>query len=87
MTKIYIYCLFDINNSLLGVYSSIKAIHRDAVHHTNRGHGAVYMVVNQKATPASLTDLRNTLKGKHDLSVNYRTHTTFARIYKTKLKE
>lgn len=87
MTKIYIYCLFDINNSLLGVYSSIKAVHRDAVRHTNRGSGPVYMVTNQKVSPASLTDLRNILKGKHDVSINYRTGTTFARIFKTKLKE
>jgi len=87
MTKIYIYCLFDIDDSLLGVYSSIKAVHRDAVRHTNRGTGSVYMVTAQKATPASLTGLRNIFKGQHDISINYRTASTFARIYKTKLKE
>ena len=87
MTKIYIYCLFDVNDVLLGVYSSIQAVHRDALRHTNRSVGQVYMVAGPTAAPASLTSLRNILKGKYDVSINYRTATTFARIYKTKLKE
>jgi hypothetical protein len=87
MTKIYIYCLFDFSDRLLGVYSSIQAVHRDAVRYTNRGRGQVYMVTETEASPASLTGLRNMFKGKYDVSISYRTSSTFARIYKTKLKE
>ena len=87
MTKIYIYCLFDISDQLLGVYSSIKAVHRDALRHTNRGHGSVHIVTENNAQVATLTGLRNIFKGKCDCDVKYRTQNTLVRIYKTKLKE
>tara|TARA_R100000315_G_C5123076_1_gene70291 strand:+ start:249 stop:509 length:261 start_codon:yes stop_codon:yes gene_type:complete len=86
MTKIYIYCLFDLN-SFIGVYSSLKAVHRDALKLSNRGSSSVFMLSEGQMTKPSLTSLRNTLKGKCDVEVKYRTDTTSITIYKTKLKE
>ena len=37
MTKIYIYCLFDTFDNFIGVYSSLKAVHRDAIRLANHG--------------------------------------------------
>ncbi len=86
MTKIYIYCLFDLNN-FIGVYSSLKAVHRDALKLSNRGSSNVFMISDGQASKPSLTSLRNTFKGKCDVEVKYRTDTTSITIYKTKLKE
>ena len=55
MTKIYIYCLFDGFDRFLGVYSSLKAVHRDALKYCNRGNTKVYMIHNSRG--------RNTLIG------------------------
>ena len=87
MTKIYIYCLFDIGDEFLGVYSSLKSVHRDALRLSNRGYSNVYMVADGKAIKPSLTQLRNYFKGKCDTDVKYRTDNTMIRIYKTKLRE
>ena len=87
MTNIYIYCLFDVAG-FLGVYSSLKAVHRDALKYANRGYSNVYMVYNnQVVSKPSLTRLRNTFKGKCDIEVKYQTDNTLITIYKTKLKE
>jgi hypothetical protein len=86
MTKIYIYCLFDMD-SFVGVYSSLKAIHRDALKLSNRGHSSVYMVYENDITKPSLSALRNLFKGKCDMNVKYRTNNTSIRILKTKLRE
>ena len=86
MTKIYIYCLFDMDN-FIGVYSSLKAVHRDALKLSNRGYSSVYMVYQGSAMKPSLTSLRNIFKGKCDIDVGYRTDSTLIKIYKTKLKE
>ena len=43
MTKIYIYCLFDTMDSFIGVYSSLKTVHRDALKLSNRGSTGVYL--------------------------------------------
>ena len=86
MTKIYIYCLFDLN-SFIGVYSSLKAVHRDALKLSNRGSSNVFMISDGQTTRPSLTSLRNTFKGKCDVEVKYRTDNTSITIYKTKLKE
>lgn len=43
MTKIYIYCLFDEKDVFWGVYSSLKAVHRDALKIANQGKFAVFM--------------------------------------------
>jgi hypothetical protein len=87
MTKIYIYCLFDTVDSFIGVYSSLKAAHRDALRLSNRGTSNVYMVADEAITKPSLTGLRNFFKGKCDTAVRYRTTSTSIRIFKTKLKE
>ena len=87
MTKIYIYCLFDTMDTFIGVYSSIRAVHRDALKLSNRGHSSVYMVYEDSVGAPSLTSLRNVFKGKCDIDVRYRTNSTSIRIYKTKLKE
>ena len=86
MTKIYIYCLFDMDN-LIGVYSSLKAIHRDALRLANRSSSRVRMYIDGVPSEPSLTVLRNTFKGKCEIEVKYRTNNSLIRIYKTKLKE
>ena len=86
MTKIYIYCLFD-TNKFVGVYSSLKAIHRDALRLANRGSSDVYMVHGNTTYRPSLTLLRNFFKGKCEVEVRYRTNTSSIIIHKTKLKE
>ena len=86
MTKIYIYCLFDMD-SFMGVYSSLKSVHRDALRLANRGRLPVYMWGNDGRLPPSLTGLRNFFKGKCDIEIKYRSDTTAISIYKTKLKE
>ena len=87
MTKIYIYCLFDTFDKFLGVYSSLKAVHRDALKYCNRGITPVYMVYDNVATSPSLVKLRNTFKGACDVEVQYRTDRGSIRIFKTRLKE
>jgi len=86
MTKIYIYCLFDMNR-FIGVYSSLKAVHRDALQIANRGNSDVYMVYDNAVLRPSLTLLRNTFKGKCDVEVKYRTDNSSVMIYKTRIKE
>jgi hypothetical protein len=71
----------------MGVYSSLKAVHRDAIKLANRGYSNVYMVYNTEVSKPSLTRLRNTFKGLCEVEVKYRTDNTYVRIFKTKLKE
>ena len=87
MTKIYIYCLFDRMDNFLGVYSSLKAVHRDALRVCNQGSSSVYMKVDKQTKPASLVELRNTFKGLCDVEVRYFSDAQFVKIFKTKLKE
>ena len=87
MTKIYIYCLFDTLDNFLGVYSSLKAIHRDAIKMCNRGSTSVMMLDAGAYFTPSLTRLRNTFKGKCDYGIRYMSDGGTAQIYKTKLKE
>jgi len=86
MTKIYIYCLFNMDD-FVGVYSSIKAVHRDALKLSNRGYSNVYMSHENKIIKPSLTALRNIFKGKCDIEVKYKSDSAIIRVYKTKLKE
>ena len=74
-------------NNFVGVYSSLKAVHRDALKLANKGSSAVYMIYDDSAIKPSLTSLRNIFKGKCDIDVKYRTDKTSVMIYKTKLKE
>ena len=87
MTKIYIYCLFDEDDTFHGVYSSLKAVHRDALKITNSSASPVYMEAPQGMLQPSLTTLRNTLKGMCDVIVKYRSGRRVAKILKTKIKE
>tara|TARA_A100001037_G_C14840581_1_gene496332 strand:- start:185 stop:448 length:264 start_codon:yes stop_codon:yes gene_type:complete len=87
MTKIYIYCLFDERDTFWGVYSSIKAVHRDAMKIANKGDFPVVVEVGDAHSAPSLTALRNIFKGQHDIWVRYRSGRHYAKILKTKLKE
>ena len=89
MTKIYIYCLFDTtkNKAFRGVYSSIQAVHRDALKLANRGDSRVHMFCESKEIEPSLSSLRNTFKGRHDVAVTYRTNRSMVTVLKTKIKE
>ena len=73
--------------NFVGVYSSLKAIHRDALRLANRGHSNVHMVYDDSVAKPSLTSLRNIFKGKCDIEVKYRTANTSIMIYKTKIRE
>lgn len=87
MTKIYIYCLFDRLDTFLGVYSSLQAVHRDALRYCNKGTQPVYMQTPNGYEAPSLKLLRNTFKGQCDCEVQYRSDRQMIKIYKTKLKE
>ncbi len=87
MTKIYTYCLFDRQGTFYGVYSSLKAIHRDALKLCNKGHSEVLMSYQGTSQGATLVNLRNTLKGQCDVQVVYYAGQHRARILKSKLKE
>jgi hypothetical protein len=87
MTKIYIYCLFDEEDTFHGVYSSLKAVHRDALKIANSSNAGVYLETPQGMMQPSLTTLRNTFKGVCDLVVKYRSGRRVAKILKTRIKE
>lgn len=87
MTKIYIYCLFDKDDSFCGVYSSLQAAHRDALKICNKGTSSVYVQIGGKPEIPSLKLLRNTFKGATDIKVEYFSNSASAKIIKTKLKE
>lgn len=88
MTKIYCYCLFDGQGRFHGVYSSVNAVHRDALKLCNKGNGNVLMESTSAAIPPSVTILRNAFKGAFDVQVVYSGGLTHkAKIIKTKLKE
>jgi hypothetical protein len=89
MTKIYIYCLFDRQDTFHGAYSSLKAVHRDALKIANKGHSEVFLDASfaNKTDKASLVNLRNIFKGVCGVQVRYRCGTHMAKILKMKLKE
>jgi len=87
MTKIYIYCLFDKFDNFLGVYSSLKAVHRDAVKICNQGSSNIYMRADKTTAPADLVTLRNKFKGACDVEIKYFSDAQLVKIFKTKLKE
>ena len=88
MTKIYIYCLFGGDGVFHGVYSSVNAVHRDAIKLCNKGGANVLMEIGGQLESPSTTKLRNMLKGAFDVQVRYfGQHRPLARIIKTKLKE
>jgi tryptophan synthase alpha subunit len=81
--------LFDGSGNFHGVYSSVTAVHRDALKICNQGNGHVMMEgATGSRIPSSVTALRNTLKGAFDVQVVYSDGISRrARIIKTKLKE
>lgn len=87
MTKIYTYCLFDQDGAFHGVYSSLKAVHRDALKICNRGPASVIMEYNHQKSAPTLTALRNAFKGEIDVQIQYKSGRRAAKIIKTKLKE
>tara|TARA_R100000008_G_scaffold68693_1_gene45937 strand:+ start:1836 stop:2099 length:264 start_codon:yes stop_codon:yes gene_type:complete len=87
VTKIYTYCLFNEEDVFYGVYSSLKAIHRDALKLCNKGTSSVVMESAEGFEAPSLTKLRNMLKGQCDVVVRYKSSVSSAKILKTKLKE
>jgi len=87
MTNIYTYCLFDHEDNFEGVYSSLKAVYRDALKLANEGYREVLMLTSDGWRPPSLKDLRNTLKGNVDVVVLFRSDQAGAKILKTKLRE
>ena len=87
MTKINIYCLFDSNNELHGVYSSIQAVHGDALKLANRGVSGVYIRQPDGPTKPTIRLLRNIFKGQKDVKVNYYSDGGTVTILKTGLKE
>lgn len=87
MTKINIYCLFDTHGSLHGVYSSIKAVHRDALSLCNKGHSSVYIHHPSGDRIPNVTLLRNLFKGEMDVKIRYFSDKARATILKTGLRE
>ena len=87
MTNIYIYCVFEQNENLFGVYSSIKSAHKDAMRICNKDGSGVYVAHDKKSMQPNLTFIRNIFKGKIDLKVNYYSNKTMATILKTKLRD
>ena len=87
MTKINIYCLFDTQQSLHGVYSSVKAAHRDALQLCNTGHSAVYLKTEEGLVTPTVSILQNIFKGEIDVKVQYVSNKSNVTIIKTGLKE
>jgi|TARA_R110002051_G_C8472759_1_gene460308 hypothetical protein len=87
LTNIYCYCLFDGRGRFHGVYSSVHAVHRDAVKLCNQGAAKVIMEHNGQPQSPTPTLLRNTLKGAIDVQVIYAAGHHKVRIIKTNLKE
>tara|TARA_Y100001937_G_C7025902_1_gene287735 strand:- start:378 stop:641 length:264 start_codon:yes stop_codon:yes gene_type:complete len=87
MTKLNIYCLFDKYDTLYGVYSSIKAVHRDALKICNDGNRGVYVSLNNEIVKPNVTVLRNIFKGEIDVKVSYLSDNSRATILKTNIKE
>jgi hypothetical protein len=87
MTKINIYCVFDSQQSLHGVYSSVKAAHRDALQLCNTGHSPVYLKTTEGLVSPSINILQNIFKGEIDIKVQYVTNNSVVTIIKTGLKD
>ncbi len=87
MTKIYIYCLLEGGDVLHGVYSSLKAAHRDALKLANKGSRSVHIQHEGKSVVPSLKLLRNIFAGEFDIRVEYYSDNKMVSVIKTKLKE
>ena len=87
MTNIYIYCVFEGDQILHGVYSSIKAAHRDAMKLCNRGNSKVYIRHGNESRSPTVTMLRNIFKGEMNIKIKYWSDVASATVLKTQLKE
>jgi len=87
MTKLNIYCLFDRTGSLYAVYSSIKAVHRDALKLCNSGIFPVYVNYESEKKSPNPTLLRNIFKGETDVKIDYFSDNGKITILKTSLRE
>ena len=87
MTKIYIYCLFERDGALHGVYSSLKAAHSDALKLANVGGRGVYINHDDKSISPNLRLIRKIFAGEFDVKVSYFSDNGAVNILKTKLKE
>lgn len=87
MTKIYIYCVFDNDDALHGIYSSLKSAHKDAMKLANKQGSGVFIFYDGKSMQPDLTFIRNIFKGEIDLKINYFSSKSKVTILKTKLRE
>ena len=87
MTNICIYCLFDHDDNFQGVYSSLKAVHRDALKLCNKGTSPVFIQIDERTEKPTLTLLRNIFKGEFEVKVSYICNKKTAKVLKTKLTE
>jgi hypothetical protein len=87
MTNIYAYCLFDRNDNFHGVYSSLKAIHRDALKLCNKGNSDVVLKTDSGLVKPSLSMLRKIFKGEINTKVHYISDGAEIKILKTPLRE
>ena len=87
MTNIYAYCLFDRDDNFHGVYSSLKAIHRDALKLCNKGDSEVFMKIETEYIKPSLNHLRKIFKGQINTKVIYISDNAQIKILKTTLRE
>ena len=73
--------------SLEGVYSSVKAAHRDALQLCNTGHSPVFLKTSDGFVAPSINVLQNIFKGEIDIKVEYMSNNSIVTIIKTGLKE
>jgi hypothetical protein len=87
MTKINIYCLFETGDNFYGVYSSLKAAHRDALKICSSASARTLMEVGGEYLEASESNLRKLFQGETEVKVRYTAGQRTARIVKTKIRE
>ena len=87
MTKINIYCLFGKDDIFHGVYSSLKAAHRDALKLCNKGGMNVFLEIDGRYEAATIPNLRSIFNGEMDVKARYTSGQYTARLVKTKLRE
>lgn len=87
MTKINIYCLFDRKDNFCGVYSSLQAVHRDAIALCNQGASEVRLRVGSTYIEPSLSKVRNIFKGHTNIILSYVSAGSTVQVLKTKLIE
>tara|TARA_B100000131_G_scaffold298768_1_gene318550 strand:- start:379 stop:642 length:264 start_codon:yes stop_codon:yes gene_type:complete len=87
VTKLYIYCLFEKDDNFYGVYSSLKAAHRDALKLCNKGNSEVYIITESGPSKPTFGAVRGLFQGECDVKVKYTSNVATAVIIKTKLRE